>query len=142
MTEFSPLSGLLGGAIIGFSAAILMLFRGRTAGISGIVNGLMSKNTSDISWRALFIIGLILGPLVATLIDFELPSRIDLSWQSVTIGGLLVGFGTNLGNGCTSGHGICGIGRFSSRSILATIIFMLVAVITVYFCQHLLGDIL
>lgn len=142
MTEFTPIAGLVGGLLIGLSAAILLVFSGKIAGISGIVNGLFSKNTSEIVWRGTFIVGLILGPLIAAQFSYSLPSGISLTWPQVILGGILVGVGTNMANGCTSGHGVCGIGRLSSRSIIATLIFMLVAMVTVWLMRNGLGEVL
>lgn len=139
MTEFTPISGLVGGAIIGIAGVILMVFTGRIAGISGILNGMFRLDIKEFSWRFMFLVGLILGPVVASIFDFSLPQNISLSWTEILLGGFLVGFGTNLGNGCTSGHGICGIGRFSPRSIIATVVFMLVAIVTVYVVQTWFG---
>ena len=139
MTEFTPIGALIGGATIGLSAVVLMLFMGRIAGISGIVNGLFNREPNQLLWRLLFVVGLVIGPLIASQLGFSLPQQINLSWSTVIIGGLLVGIGTNLSSGCTSGHGICGMGRFSIRSILATGIFMAVALLTVYVSRHLIG---
>lgn len=132
MTEFTPFWGTIGGIIIGLSAAFLLLFHGKIAGISGIANGLFTKNLSEFTWRSCFLLGLIVGPVIAAQFGHRLTEEITLSWASVVIGGFLVGVGVNLGNGCTSGHGICGIGRLSKRSIVSTILFMAVAVLTVY----------
>ncbi len=133
MTEFTPISSLIGGAIIGLSAVILFFFKGRIAGISGILNGSISRAQQDALWRRLFIIGIVLGSLIGIYFGSELPDKLDLGWWELIIGAFLVGFGANLGNGCTSGHGICGIGRLSIRSISATLIFMSIAVLVVTF---------
>lgn len=140
MTEFTPISGMIGGAIIGFSAVVLLLFKGRVAGISGILNGVFTKNKQELIWRLLFLAGIVLGPILAALFAKGLPENIDLSWGTVIVGGFFVGFGTNLAGGCTSGHGICGVGRFSLRSIWATVIFMSIAIFTVFITGYLLGD--
>ena len=142
MIEFTPIAGLVGGLLIGLSAALLLVFSGKIAGISGIVNGLFSKDISEIVWRSTFIVGLILGPLIASQFSYSLPTSISLTWPQVILGGVLVGVGTNMANGCTSGHGVCGIGRFSSRSILATLIFMLIAMVTVWLMRNGLGELL
>jgi len=142
MTDFTPIAGLIGGSVIGLSAVILLLYKGRVAGISGILNGVFTKDKNEFIWRALFLLGIALGPLLAELFDSHLPETIDLSWTIVIVGAFLVGFGTNLGGGCTSGHGICGMGRFSLRSIWATVIFIIVAMLTVYVVTHLLGGLL
>jgi len=140
MTEFTPILGLIGGSIIGLSAAILLLFKGRVAGISGILNGVFTSDSKELAWRLLFLMGLVLGPLLAGLFDSYLPSSIELSWTTIIVGAFLVGFGTNLAGGCTSGHGICGVGRFSLRSISATIVFMSVAMGTVFLTSYLIGS--
>lgn len=141
MTEFTPISGLIGGSIIGVSAVVLLLFKGRVAGISGILNGVFTKNKQELSWRLLFLSGIVLGPLLASLFGSHLPDNIELSWTSMLIGAFLVGFGTNLAGGCTSGHGICGVGRFSMRSIWATAVFMFIAILTVYATGYVSGGV-
>jgi len=137
MTEFTPVTSFIGGAIIGLSAFILLYFIGRVAGISGILNKVLSTVNSDNFWRYAFFTGLIISPFVAGLFGATLPTNIDTSWSVLIIAAFLVGFGSCLGNGCTSGHGICGIGRFSIRSLIATCTFMLTAGITVYLLNHL-----
>ena len=136
-TNFTPYSSLLGGLIIGVAVVLFFITTGRLAGISGIVSSTLEKNENKFS-NLLFIIGLVLGPMVFIFFSkndvvFKMTSSIPL----IIVGGLLVGAGTKIGRGCTSGHGICGISRFSMRSILATIIFMIFAMITVYFLQLL-----
>ena len=140
MTDFTPLTGFLGGSIVGLSALVLLLFKGKVAGISGILNGLFDRDLNELPWRFVFLVGIVLGPLLANFLDFHLPSKIELSWSVILIGGALVGFGTNMAGGCTSGHGICGVGRFSSRSIWATLVFMGIAMLTVFVSRHLLGS--
>ena len=135
--NFTPYSSLIGGLIIGVAVVLFFITTGRLAGISGIVSSTLEKNENKFS-NLLFIIGLVLGPLVFIFFSqndvvFKMTSSIPL----IIIGGLLVGAGTKIGRGCTSGHGICGISRFSMRSILATIIFMIFAMITVFFLQLL-----
>ena len=135
--NFTPYSSLIGGLIIGVAVVLFFITTGRLAGISGIVSSTLEKNENKFS-NLLFIIGLVLGPLVFIFFSkndvvFKMTSSIPL----IIAGGLLVGLGTKIGRGCTSGHGICGISRFSTRSILATIIFMIFAMITVYFLQLL-----
>ena len=132
MTEFTPTLSLIGGAIIGLSAIILLFFKGRIAGISGILNDSITTNRQEILWRWLFILGIALGPLIGVFFGSQLPTELDLGWIELIIGAFLVGFGANLGNGCTSGHGICGIGRLSMRSISATVVFMFVAILVVF----------
>ncbi len=139
MIEFIPFQNLLGGVIIGLSAVFLLLFKGRVAGISGILNGLFTRTKKEFVWRATFLSGVILGPILIGRFGFTLPHSFDMSWFAVIIGAFLVGFGSNLGGGCTSGHGICGVGRFSSRSIWATVVFMLVAMLTVFVISTMLG---
>tara|TARA_B100000678_G_scaffold10825_1_gene8785 strand:+ start:51 stop:482 length:432 start_codon:yes stop_codon:yes gene_type:complete len=135
--NFTPYSSLIGGLIIGVAVVLFFITTGRLAGISGIVSSTLEKNENKFS-NLLFIIGLVLGPLVFIFFSqndvvFKMTSSIPL----IIVGGLLVGAGTKIGRGCTSGHGICGISRFSTRSILATIIFMIFAMITVFFLQLL-----
>ncbi|MEP1742441.1 MAG: YeeE/YedE family protein [Kangiellaceae bacterium] len=142
MTEFTPVAGLVGGLLIGLSAAMLLIFAGRIAGISGIVNGMFTRDRKEILWRGAFVVGLIIGPVIASNFNYSLPTNIEMTWPQVILGGIFVGLGTNLANGCTSGHGVCGIGRFSSRSIIATAIFMLVAMITVWLMRNGLGELL
>lgn len=137
MTNFTPLDALLGGTILGVAALLFLLLNGRIAGISSIVSGSFKPLASQPQWRWCFLLGLILAPIMALPFGYHIPTEIDLSWSLVIIGGFLVGFGSYLGSGCTSGHGICGIGRLSTRSIIATIIFMLVAIITVFITQLL-----
>lgn len=139
MTEFTPWTALAGGAVLGISALILLLLNGRIAGISGIVSGAMDASDPNAKWRWMFIVGLVIGPLLAAPFGTYLPERIDAGWPLIIAGGLLVGVGTRLGSGCTSGHGICGIGRLSPRSIVATATFMLVAVVVVFVVRHLSG---
>lgn len=130
---------LLGGLLIGASATAMLLFLGRITGISGIVWGAVSGQAEN-SWRWLFIAGLVLGPLLYhTLSATPYPAASPLQWWHAVIGGLLVGFGVKLGAGCTSGHGVCGIGRLSSRSLIATMTFMATGIVTVYITRHLLG---
>jgi uncharacterized protein len=129
--SFTPWSALIGGGLIGLAAALFLLFTGRIAGISGVVGGLLSPQPGDFGWRLLFVAGLLSGGLLAMAIE---PSA--LAWDAprslgaVAIAGLLVGFGTRLGNGCTSGHGVCGLSRLSRRSFVATLTFMAAGFIT------------
>lgn len=140
MANFTPLSAAIGGALIGLSAVLLMLFNGRIAGITGIAAGLFDPAESDRGWRAAFIVGLIAAPLSAMLLGYAVPTPQMPSNMIVTaVAGLLVGFGTRLGNGCTSGHGVCGIARLSPRSIAATMIFMATAIIVVALMRHGIG---
>jgi uncharacterized membrane protein YedE/YeeE len=139
MANFTPLSAAIGGALIGLSSVLLMLLTGRIAGISGIFGGLLNPRRGEIGWRVAFIAGLILAPLLAGLIGYGMnPPQMPASWAVIVVAGLLVGFGTRLAGGCTSGHGICGMARLSARSIAATVIFMAVALATVALTRHLL----
>jgi uncharacterized membrane protein YedE/YeeE len=141
MENFTPVSAAIGGALIGLSAVLLMLFTGRIAGVSGIFAGLINPQTSDHAWRAAFIAGLITAPVIAALAGYAVPvPQMPGSYITIVIGGLLVGFGTRLGSGCTSGHGICGIARLSLRSIVATGVFMATAIIVVALTHHVFGD--
>ncbi|WP_305906501.1 YeeE/YedE thiosulfate transporter family protein [Methylomarinum sp. Ch1-1] len=137
MENFTPYSALLGGALIGLSAIILLLFNGRIAGISGIMNGVFKSPRDEVSWRSLFLAGLIIGALLFQWIapGFVSPRAGYPLWL-VALGGFLVGIGTRLGGGCTSGHGICGIANLSLRSILATLTFMATGFVTVYLIRH------
>ena len=141
MHNLTPLSGFLGGALIGLAAALLMLLTGRIAGISGIFGGLLTPNTSDRGWRIAFIAGLIAAPsLVSFFTSAALPSPVmPASMIVIVIAGLLVGFGSRMGSGCTSGHGVCGIARLSARSLIATAIFMVTAIATVAVARHVVG---
>ena len=141
MEHFTPLASLFGGMLIGLSASALLFFDGKIAGISGIVGGLLSPTKNDTLWRVLFLAGLIVGGLLFSAFSpqvFEI--GITRSSSAFILAGLLVGFGTRLGNGCTSGHGVCGISRFSPRSLIATVTFMATAIATVYVINHLLGS--
>ena len=140
MANFTPVSAAIGGALIGLAAVLLMLSTGRIAGISGIFSGLLNLRGEDKGWRIAFIAGLILAPVVAGLIGYGMSTpTLPSNWTVIVVAGLLVGFGTRLGGGCTSGHGICGIGRLSVRSIRATIVFMATAIVTVAVTRHVLG---
>jgi uncharacterized membrane protein YedE/YeeE len=136
--DSSILLALGGGALIGVAASILWAFNGRIAGISGIVGGLLAPLRGDWGWRAWFVSGLLLGGLGAAVVS---PERFDLSGVPalpfVALAGVLVGVGTRLGNGCTSGHGVCGTSRLSKRSIAATLTFMVTGAITVFVARNL-----
>jgi uncharacterized membrane protein YedE/YeeE len=142
MTEFTPFSAFLGGSMIGLSALLLMLLVGRVAGCSGIIANTLSLGkdaAAERPWRICFVLGLIIGPLIASFFtDYALPTNVELSPFTIVVAGLLVGVGAALGNGCTSGHGICGMGRLSTRSIIATCTFMATAFITVFIVNHLI----
>lgn len=137
MTEFTPLAGAAGGLLIGLSAVLLMGGLGRIAGVSGIFRALF---TGAAGWQALFLLGLLAGTILTALLGGFDPGTITFPGNPLTtvIGGLLVGAGTALGSGCTSGHGICGLSRLSQRSIVSTVIFMAVAVVTVFLFRHVM----
>ncbi len=136
---FAYTTPLIGGLLIGVSAVALLALLGRIAGIAGIVWGAVSAQP-DNAWRWLFIVGLLIGPvLYHVLTGAPHPQASSLPWWQAVAGGLLVGFGVRLGSGCTSGHGVCGIGRLSPRSLVATVTFMATGIITVYVIRHLLG---
>jgi uncharacterized membrane protein YedE/YeeE len=140
MTTFTPLSAAIGGALIGLAAVLLMAMAGRVAGITGIVDGAFSFSSRDRNWRVAFLAGLILAPLAGALVGYPLAAPpMPASWAVIIAGGLLVGFGTRLANGCTSGHGICGIARLSPRSLAATAVFMVSAIIVVAATRHMWG---
>lgn len=140
MENFTPISAMIGGALIGAAAVILMLFSGRIAGIAGIVGGLFGAKVHDWGWRLAFVLGLVAGPYLVMLAGGTIPD-VDIAASPAVIvaGGLLVGFGTRLGNGCTSGHGVCGLARFSPRSAVATVTFMAVAAVVVFIVRHWAG---
>ncbi len=139
MTDFSPVPGLVGGVLIGLAATILMLTIGRIAGVSGILlNSMTASDTIGRLWRLAFILGLPLGALLVTAIGMKDWSHISFpaGTPTMVVAGLLVGVGSTLGSGCTSGHGICGLARFSMRSLVATGIFIAAAAATVFFLRH------
>jgi len=137
--NFTPVSGLIGGLLIGLATVLLILFNGKIAGISGIVYGLLTRKGQAVEWRAVFIVGLLLGAFIYVLATgASLPVYVQASLPVIVIAGLLVGFGARLGSGCNSGHGIAGIARLSRRSIVATLTFFATATITVFVTQHLL----
>lgn len=134
------MQALWGGIIIGLAVSLMLLFTGRVTGISGIIGGVLKPKPMDISWRLLFVAGLIAGGIIIKLVHPELFAfDANLKTPDLIIAGLLVGFGTSLGNGCTSGHGVCGISRFSLRSILATITFIAAGVFSVFVFSLLRG---
>ena len=141
MENVTPVSGLVGGLLIGLAAALLLLLllNGRISGISGLVGGLVIPKSSDAGWRAAFVAGLLLGASIYKLTTGgAIPVTMQASLPVLVVAGLLVGFGTRLGSGCTSGHGVCGIARLSSRSIVATAVFFGVAMLTVFLARHVL----
>jgi hypothetical protein len=140
MNGFTPVSALAGGAMIGTAAALFLLLNGRIAGISGILGGLLAPPSRETGWRAAFVAGLVLAPFAYAGLGGSLPPvMVEASFPLLILAGLLVGFGSRLGAGCTSGHGVCGIGRGSPRSLAATGTFMAVAVLTVLVARHLVG---
>lgn len=137
-TGFSPAIALIGGLLIGLSSTLLLLFNGRIAGISGIVNGAIGFGNAR-RWQQLFIVGLLIGGLLySNLVASQPTLTSEFAPVSMIIGGLLVGFGTRLGNGCTSGHGVCGLGRLSFRSLVAVMTFLIAGFATVFVTRHLL----
>ncbi len=137
--SFTPWSALAGGLVIAVAAALFVLLNGRTAGISSILGGLLTPVRGQLAWRVAFLLGMILAPLLwlafAALPDIQ----VNASYPMVILAGLLVGVGTRYGSGCTSGHGVCGLSRFSLRSLVATLSFMAAGFVTVYLVRHALG---
>ncbi|MBP1205609.1 putative membrane protein YedE/YeeE [Duganella sp. 1411] len=137
--NFTPWASLAGGVLIGLAAALLVLFNGRIAGISGILGGLLRWPKGDLAWRVAFLIGLIAAPGVYGLYA-PLPAvHVDAGTATLVVAGLLVGLGTRYGAGCTSGHGVCGLSRLSLRSLVATGAFMTAGFATVFIVRHLIG---
>lgn len=139
MTEFTPVASGLGGALIGLSAATMLALNGRIAGISGILGGLLEGRDARAgrSWRGSFILGMVLGGVLLTsLAPAAVPTMTDAPLWQLVVAGLLVGVGTRIGGGCTSGHGVCGVSRMSRRSLTATAIFMSAAMVTVFLTRH------
>jgi uncharacterized membrane protein YedE/YeeE len=140
MTDFTPIASTLGGLLIGAAATLLLAFNGRIAGISGIVGGLFATPATGRGWRIAFLLGLLGGGLAAPwFVSRPFGAGPSGSLALVALAGLLVGIGTQLGGGCTSGHGVCGLSRLSPRSIAATSIFMVVAAGTVFVLRHVVG---
>jgi hypothetical protein len=139
MENITPVSALLGGVMIGSAAALLLWLNGRIAGVSGIAWNLIANPREDSGWRLAFLIGLVLGALIYRLASGDtLVVTIEASWPVLILSGILVGFGTQLSGGCTSGHGVCGIARLSPRSMFATLMFMATGMATVFVVRHLL----
>lgn len=128
--HFTPWASLAGGALIGVAAAILVLFNGRIAGISGIVGGMLTARRPDMAWRIAFLLGLLAAPLA--MMFYPIAPRIDAGLGVLILAGLLVGIGTSYASGCTSGHGVCGLSRLSPRSLVATGAFMIAGIATVF----------
>jgi len=136
---FTPWHALMGGALVGTAAALFVLLNGRIAGISGVLGGLLRPVKGDVAWRAAFVIGLIVAPLIYLLFGSPPKPRIDADFGALVLAGLLVGVGTRYGAGCTSGHGVCGLSRLSPRSLVATAAFMAAGFVTVFAIRHLLN---
>ena len=137
--HFTPWASLAGGVLIGLAAAALILGAGRIMGAAGILGGLVEPRGGDLAWRAWLILGLLSAPTLLTLAGAAKAPAIEAPWSILIVAGLLVGFGTRLGSGCTSGHGICGLSRLSPRSLVATAAFMASGFATVFVARHLLG---
>ena len=140
MSHFTPWSALAGGALIGTAALLCWVLLGRIAGISGILAGAAQATGAERNWRLAFLVGLVLAPLAYALAGGALPvPQVTSNPAMLVVAGLLVGYGTRLGSGCTSGHGVCGLARLSRRSVAATGVFMASAMATVFVTRHLLG---
>ncbi|OSQ50298.1 YeeE/YedE family protein [Thalassospira alkalitolerans] len=142
MENFTPISALLGGALIGLASGLYLLLNGRIAGISGILGGLMSRGSamSERLEKLAFIIGMIVGPIIVIATSpIQAQSVVDASLPVIIVAGLIVGFGTRLGSGCTSGHGICGLSRLSARSLVATLCFMGAGMACTFVVRHVIG---
>lgn len=137
-TTFTPLASTVGGILIGLSALLLLLLNGRIAGLSGIMGGLLPPFPGDWRWRAAFIAGAIIGPAALMAVTGPLEFAVPAGTLALALGGIVVGVGVAFGNGCPSGHGVCGIGRLSPRSIVATLSFMTTAFATVFVIRHVL----
>ena len=141
MDQFTPVSSAIGGALTGLASIALLFFNGKIAGISGITGGLIqSPRRGDGAWRVAFTLGLVSAGLLALFVSpASFANAAPRSAPVLLVAGLLVGFGTRIGNGCTSGHGVCGIGRLSKRSLVATLTFITTGALTVLAYRHLLG---
>lgn len=140
-TEFTPFLSLAGGILIGLAATLLMAFHGRIAGMTGILAGIIPPLSADWAWRFAFLAGAVLAPLIFTASGGHIAFSVPISAPALLAGGLIVGIGVTLGSGCTSGHGVCGMARFSPRSIVATLVFMASTAATVFIVRHVLGGI-
>jgi uncharacterized membrane protein YedE/YeeE len=136
---FTPWTSLAGGLLIGLAAALLVLFNGRIAGISGVLGGLLNPTRGDVAWRAAFIAGLLAAPLAWALFATLPRLHVDAGMPTLIAAGLLVGIGTRYGGGCTSGHGVCGLSRLSPRSLVATLAFMAAGFAVVFVVRHVIG---
>ena len=137
--QFTPWSALAGGLVIGVAASLFVLLNGRIAGISGILGGLLTPSRGDVGWRIAFLGGMVIAPLLWSLLTTVPAIEVRAGYPVIILAGLLVGFGTRYGSGCTSGHGVCGLSRFSPRSLMATLLFMAAGFVTVYLIRHALG---
>ncbi len=142
VTEFTPLLSLAGGALIGLATVLLMLFRGRVLGATGVLAGFLWPTSSgDWAWRAALLAGMISGPVAVFLISGQMPAiDVPVSTLALVLGSFIVGIGVTFSSGCTSGHGVCGLARLSPRSIVATAVFMASTFVTVFFTRHLLPE--
>jgi len=140
MAEVNIINSLSGGGMIGLASVLMLALLGRIAGISGILGGLVINGgrSGDRLWRIAFLLGLVTGAIIYRISFGPLPVHLQAQGLQLIVAGLLVGFGTRLGSGCTSGHGVCGVARLSPRSFAATITFIITAVITVYITRHIL----
>lgn len=139
-THFTPMTALAGGILIGLAATVLIACNGRIAGISGIVGSLLARRAEgETAWRLAFVLGLILAPVFYRIVATLPVSHIEAGWTELIVAGLLVGYGSRLGSGCTSGHGVCGLSRLSPRSLAATATFMVAGFITVFLVRHVVG---
>lgn len=140
MSQFTPWASLAGGLFLGVSALMLLLFSGRIAGMSGIFGGLLHFRPGDTAWRVIFLLGLLAGgALLALMFPSSLDIDVEFSAPVIMLAGLMVGIGSRMGSGCTSGHGICGIGRLSPRSIAAVAVFMSTGILTATLIANLFG---
>lgn len=137
--SFTPWHALIGGALIGLSAALFVLLNGRIAGISGIAGGLLRPRRGDVGWRLAFLAGLVLAPVLWNAVAALPQARVDAGYGTLIAAGLLVGVGTRYGAGCTSGHGVCGLSRLSPRSLVATLCFMAAGFAAVFVLRHVVG---
>ena len=139
-TNFTPWLSLGGGLLLGLASAIFILINGRILGISGILGGLLVPRMGDIGWRISFLLGMAAAPWVGSVLLGSLVAspRIEAGYVAIAAAGLLVGFGTRLGSGCTSGHGVCGLSRLSPRSLVSTLTFMSLGFLVVYLVRHVI----
>jgi uncharacterized membrane protein YedE/YeeE len=137
--HFTPWASLAGGILLGLASALFILVNGRILGISGIVGGLFRPRAGDVGWRLTFVLGMLAAPLLYAAVVGLPAVRIDAGWATLLVAGVMVGFGTRYGSGCTSGHGVCGLSRLSPRSLAATLAFMAAGFVTVYLVRHALA---